>query len=290
MATTTATPSHTTATTGMRSVFPLVAFFALAYALSWLILVPAGFGLLPDSAGILAWLAPFGPAVAAFVVSGLTGGRAAVGQLLRRMAQWRVGIHWYLLILFGVPLVELLGAFTVLGAVPLDDLAQNWPLIFTSYLPQALVAVVVIGLAEETGWRGFALPRLQERRGPLVGTAVLAVLWALWHLPNLLFGGWTGVSYALWMVGTLAVAFVYTWVFNNTGGSILIAALLHAAINMSSGLVLNLVPGMEDAFGVRLYGAVAIACVIVALVLVVATRGRLGYRAEGVPLKAPARG
>jgi uncharacterized protein len=285
MATTTATPSRTTTT----SAVPLVAFFVLAYALSWLILVPAGLGLLPDSVGILAWLAPFGPAVAAFVVSALTGGRPAVGQLLRRMIQWRVGFHWYLLILFGVPLVELLGAFAVLGSVPLDDLAQNWPLIFISYLPQVLVAVVVIGMAEEAGWRGFALPRLQERRGPLVGTAVLAVVWALWHLPNLLFGGWTGASYALWLVGTLAVAFVYTWVFNNTDGSILLVALLHAAINMSSGLVLDLVPGMEDAFGVQLYGAVAIACVIVALVLVVATRGRLGYRAERVPLEAPAR-
>jgi membrane protease YdiL (CAAX protease family) len=251
--------------------------------------VPGGLGLLPDSAGILAWLAPFGPAVAAFVVTALTGGRPAVGQLLRRMVQWRVGIHWYLLILFGVPLLELLGAFAVLGSVPFDDLAQNWPLIFTSYLPQVLVAVVVIGLAEETGWRGFALPRLQEWRGPLLGTAVLAVLWAGWHLPNVLFGGWTGASYALWLVGTLAVAFVYTWVFNNTGGSILLAALLHAAINMSSGLILELVPGMDDAFGVQLYGAVAIACVIVALVLVVATRGRLGYRAERVPLEAPTR-
>ena len=287
---TTATPSRTTATSGTRSVFPLVAFFVLAYALSWLILVPAGLGLLPDGVGMLAWLAPFGPAVAAVVVTALTGGRPAVGHLLRRMVQWRVGIHWYLLILFGVPLVELSGAFAVLGSVPLDDLAKNWPLMFTSYLPQVLVAVVVIGLAEETGWRGFALPRLQERRGPLVGTAVLAVVWALWHLPNLLFGGWTGASYALWLVGTLAVAFVYTWVFNNTGGSILLAALLHAAINMSSGLVLNLVPGMEDAFGVQLYGAVAIACVIVALVLVVATRGRLGYRAESMPLEASTRG
>jgi membrane protease YdiL (CAAX protease family) len=289
MATTTATPSHTTETTGTRSVFPLVAFFALAYALSWLILVPAGLGLLPDSADILAWLAPFGPAVAAFVVTALTGGRPAVGQLLRRMVQWRVGVHWYLLILFGVPLVELLGAFAVLGSVPLDDLAKNWPHIFTSYLPQVLVAVVVIGLAEETGWRGFALPRLQDRRGPLVGTVVLAVVWALWHLPNLLFGGWTAASYALWLVGTLAVAFVYTWLFNNTRGSILLAALLHAAINMSSGLVLDLFPGMEDAFGVQLYGAVAIACVIVALVLVAATRGRLGYRVEKVPLEVPTR-
>ena len=277
MATTTATPSRTAAT----RTFPLIAFFVLAYALSWIILVPAGLGLLPDSAGVLAWVAPFGPAVSAFVVTALTGGKLAVGRLLRRMIQWRVGVGWYLLVLFGVPLVELLGAFIVLGSVPLDDLAQNWPLIFSSYLPQVLVAVVVIGLAEETGWRGFALPRLQEWRGPLVGTAVLAVVWAMWHLPNLLFGGYTGASYALWLAQCLAVAFIYTWVYNNTGGSILLAALLHAAINMGSGLVAGLVPGLEDAFNVHLYGAIALAFTVVAVVLVVATRGRLGYRAEG---------
>lgn len=274
MATTTATPSRTATT----RTFQLIAFFVLAYALSWLILVPAGLGLLPDSAAILAWVAPFGPAVAAFVVTALIGGRSAVGQLLRRMVQWRVGVGWYLLVLFGVPLVQLLGAFIVLGSVPLDDLVQNWPLIFSSYLPQVLVAVLVIGLAEETGWRGFALPRLQEWRGPLVGTAVLAVVWAMWHLPNLLIGGYTGTSYALWLAQCLAVAFIYTWVYNNTGGSILLAALLHAAINMGSGLVTGLVPDLEDAFNVHLYGAVALACAIVALALVVATRGRLGYR------------
>jgi membrane protease YdiL (CAAX protease family) len=148
---------------------------------------------------------------------------------------------------------------------------------------------VVIGLAEETGWRGFALPRLQQWRGPLVGTAVLAVVWAMWHLPNVLFGGWTGASYALWLVVTIASAFVYTWLFNNTAGSILLAALLHAAINMSSGLVLDLVPGIEDAFYVQLYGAGAIAFVTVALVLVAATRGRLGYRAQETPREAPTR-
>ena len=91
--------------------------------------------------------------------------------------------------LFGVLLVELLGAFAVLGSVPLDDLARNWPLIFTSYLPAVFITVVLVGLAEETGWRGFALPRLKERQGPLIGTAVLAVVWVAWHLPNLLFGG-----------------------------------------------------------------------------------------------------
>ena len=129
MATTTATPSRITTT---ARAFPLAAYFVLAYALSWIILVPAGLGLLPDSsAGVLSTLAPFGPAVAAFIVTALIGGRSAVGQLLRRLVQWRVGIGWYLLVLIGIPLLERLGAFAGLGAVPLEDLAKNWQFIFS---------------------------------------------------------------------------------------------------------------------------------------------------------------
>jgi membrane protease YdiL (CAAX protease family) len=123
-----------------------------------------------------------------------------------------------------------------------------------------------------------------------LATAVLAVLWAAWHLPNLPLRRLdTVASYALWLVLTLASAFVYTWVFNNTGGSILFAAMLHAAINMSSGLVTGLVPGLEDTFNVQLYGAAAIAFVTVAFVLVAATRGRLGYRAHRASLETTSR-
>jgi CAAX protease family protein len=287
MAATTATPSRITTT---ARAFPLAAFFVLAYALSWLILVPAGLGLLPDSAGgVLPWVVPFGPAVAAFVVTALIGGRPAVGQLLRRLVKWRVGIRWYLLVLLGIPLIELLGAFAVLGTVPLDELARNWPVIFTGYLPAVVYVAIFTGLGEEPGWRGFALPRLQESHGPLVGTAFLAVVWGMWHLPNVLFGGYTGLSFSLWLAGTVASAFIYTWVYNHTGGSILLAALLHGAINGSTTLVRGLLPGLDDALHLPLYGALAVAFSAAAVVLVAATRGRLGYRAERAPLEAPPR-
>jgi uncharacterized protein len=166
----------------------------------------------------------------------------AVGWLLRRLVQWRVGVGWHLLVLLGVPLVELMGAFAVLGSVPLDDLAQNWSVIFTAYLPAVLYVAIFTGMGEEPGWRGFALPRLLERHGPLLGTAVLSVVWGMWHLPNVLFGGWTGLSFSLWMALTIASTFIYTWVYNNTGGSILLAALLHGAINGGTGLVAGLLP------------------------------------------------
>lgn len=285
--TTTATPSRITTT---AKDFPLVAFFILAYALSWLVLVPAALGLIPDSsAGVLVWLPPFGPAVAAFIVTSLTGGRPAVGRLLRRLIQWRVGIRWYLLVLLGVPLITLLGAFALLGTVPLDALARNWPVIFTGYPIYVVYIAIFTGMGEEPGWRGFALPRLQDRHGPLLATAVLAVAWAMWHLPNVLFGGWTGLSFSLWLVQCLASAFIYTWVYNRTGGSILMAALLHGAINGSAGLVTGLLPGFNDALNVPLYSANALAFTVAAVVLVAVTRGRLGYRAQGERPEAPAR-
>jgi uncharacterized protein len=288
-----ATPTDTGTRASWLARHPLLAYSALAYGLSWLILAPAGLGLIPDNAGaILSWLPPFGPAVAAFLVTALIGGRPAVGQLLRRLGQWRVGARWYLLILAGIPLLGLLGAFALLGTVPFGDLARNWPAFFTRYLPTVLYVFFFTGLGEEPGWRGFALPRLQERHGPLLGTAVLGVVWALWHLPNLLFGGYTGASYALWLVATLASTVIYTWVYNRTGGSILIAALLHGAINSGSGLLgtRGLLPSFDDALHLHRYGAIALGFTAAALVLVVATRGRLGYRPDPVATAGDAAG
>jgi membrane protease YdiL (CAAX protease family) len=277
--------------TASRSAFlarhALLAYLVLAYGFSWIILVPAGLafqaGMLGDDSGpvgLLALLAPFGPALAAFVVSAAIGGRAAVGELLRRLVQWQVGIGWYLLVLLGVPVVELLGAFVVIGRVPVEDLVENLPVILGRYLPNLLAVTVLTGLAEEPGWRGFALPRLQVQPGPLVGTAILGVVWAGWHLPNLLFGGWTVESYGLWFVATVASAFLYTWVYNHVAGSLLVMMLLHATINTGAGLTTWLIPGFAATDRTPLYAATAISMGVVAIVLVMFTRGRLGFRAS----------
>src|SRR3712207_9101766 len=135
MATTAATPSRITSIT---RAFPLVAFFVLAYALSWLILVPAGFGLLPDSASVLAWLAPFGPAVAAFVVTALTGGRSSVGQLLRRLVQWRGGLSSSPPVSFCVPSPRPLGGSCPCCSWPIFGVRTNSGGAFSHHRPPGL--------------------------------------------------------------------------------------------------------------------------------------------------------
>ena len=105
------------------------------------------------------------------------------------------------------------------------------------------VLTMVLGgpLLEEIGWRGFALPRLQRRHGPLVAALVLGVLWALWHLPQFLVPTWAassgggGVSgIALFVLVAVAFSVVLSWVFNNTRGGLLIVVLVHTSIDAFS--------------------------------------------------------
>ena len=144
-------------------------------------------------------------------------------------------------------------------------------------------------LGEEPGWRGFALPRLQTRYGPLWGTLLLGFLWACWHLPHFLTsvqGGGPGTGFAAFLTNfpifvlmVMAIAIVMSWVFNHTRGSLFIAILLHASIN-TFGILAPLLP--VPALSIETSGnlAVLIGFGVPALLIVILTRGRLGYQAN----------
>ena len=141
-------------------------------------------------------------------------------------------------------------------------------------------------MGEEPGWRGFALPRLEQRSGPLVGTILLGVLWGLWHLPLFLLvpgynGAGTGfvgilIPFVAFVILVIAYTVVFTWVFNNTRGSILLAILLHASINTAVGMVPSLFPSLGGALLSAL--SKLLAWVVLAVLLIAATRGRLSYQ------------
>ena len=272
---------------GLLARHPLVFFFIIAFAGTWLFELPYvlseyGSGLLPFSSPVLLWTSPIsifvGPFLAAFVMTGVTEGRAGVRRFLRRFVLWRVGLRWYLFVLVGVPalfvlslivLPGVLGSFQGLGALlpPLSLL--GW--FVYAFFPGG-------ALGEEPGWRGFALPRLQSLHGPLLGSLILGPLWGLWHLP-LFFTPWnelTALNVVGYILTTTCLAIMYTWVFNNTKGSVFIAVLLHATFNWTTVAVGPLFPApiIED-YGLLtiLGGFGAFAVVLVAL-----TRGRLGYQ------------
>ena len=169
-------------------------------------------------------------------------------DLLRRMLRWRVGVHWYLLALFGLLVVTLLVAIPFLGVLPLEALAQNWSLLFTVFLQGILIPLVLVNLWEETAWTGFMQHTLQERHGPLLASVIAAPFFALIHMPALFIVGWmaeerTPLSQfpaVLLQVGVIAVFAVFIrvvimWLYNCAGRSVLIVALFHSAFNMTNG-------------------------------------------------------
>ena len=270
---------------------PLVWFFVIAFAWTWayvivfLILFP-----LPD---IIVRTTPgdFGPLIAAVVMSGVVAGRTGVKQLFKRMVQWRVGLAWYALAFIGVPLLYVAGIAAVPGALA----SFKAPELSTVLLyPVFYIVLLATGgpLTEEPGWRGFALSRLQQRWGPMVGTVILGLMWAAWHLPNYFRPDWAafngGLSFsgiAFFAIATVSMSAILTWAFNHTSGSILIAILIHASINFSQGLTGDLFPAAKN----NEVGPV-VALAILALVIAIATRGKLGYRGPepAPPIPAPA--
>lgn len=271
---------------GLLVKYPLTSFFVLAFAWAWLLEVPLALsanGLLPFTiplpvVALVIVAGTFGPAVAAFIMAGVTEGKVGVGRLLRRCVRWRVGILLYLFILVGIPVIVVLGGLVVPGVF-----ASFQPVIgpLLAAYPLAFVMTFALGgpLGEEPGWRGFALPRLQERNGPLLGSLILGVLWALWHLPLFWSGVWTPPTVpniVMFAVMITALTIIMTWVFNHGNGSVWMTILMHASFNTFANKIMA---PLFPAPILEVYGLlpVLIGFTATAVVLIVVTRGRLGY-------------
>ena len=199
----------------------LVAFFGLTFLLSWWSWPFYALGLAPTA------FFPCGPLVAALAVIGVTEGRAGYRDLGARMIRWRVGWTWWL-VAVGTPLAVLAVAAVanvaiwgapapVLATIAWSQIALGAAVRFVNPLDGPL--------GEEPGWRGYAVPRLQAQHSPLVSGVVLGVLVALWHLPLVASGMLAPVGLPI----TFAITLVYVWLFNRTGGSVLMTMVFHIA-------------------------------------------------------------
>ena len=220
----------------------------------------------------LVFVGAFGPTLAAVVLTGLHGERAGLKELLGRLLSWRVGLRWYVVVLFGTAAIGLLTVVLegLLGA-PTPGLSPTVPWYFL--VPAFLVGLLVGGpLNEEVGWRGYALPRLQEGMRVLTASLVLGVLWALWHLPLFFVAGTSQadfpfVHFVLWVV---ALSVLFAWVYNGTGGSLLVVVLAHGAVNFTAGFLFPIFPALAGGVGPFVIYA---ALFVVAAVLVVLFTG-----------------
>lgn len=254
-------------------------FFLLTYAMSWALWLPLVWWT-PSGATrqVLLIAGTFGPSVAAALLILARGGRSGLGSVLAKQSKWRLPLTLWAMILFA-PTVIVLTAFVIAQALGAPAGQWNDPGQIYLALPVLLYVVVFGGpLGEELGWRGFALPRLEQRIHPTAAVIVLGLLWGLWHLPLFWIEGTVQQQIPLvaYLAQITATSIVYGWLWNETRSLPAVIA-IHAATNTTVGL-LPVLPDSADSL-IPLWTAISIAAVI-ALVLVFRTKGRLGYHSE----------
>jgi membrane protease YdiL (CAAX protease family) len=236
-------------------------FFVITFVITWGTQLPAALAKLGLIAGPFERWAPFlglglfGPMVAAMVVArGEAGGvRALFGQF----RQWRTSVGWYLaaLLLPGAALTLGLAAYRIAGGV---DVGQ-WFWIPSD--PQRIVAMLLIPFTEEIGWRGYALPRLQARLGPLHASLLLGVLWGIWHFPMFVVQEVPMPLVPLSLVYFAAGSIVFTWLCNRSGSLLPMAVVAHAGAHLDNSMAS--IPGTSVPFLAQLAVYVVVAGVLV---------------------------
>jgi membrane protease YdiL (CAAX protease family) len=201
----------------------------------------------------------FGPMIAAAVTIRRSGG--SLSDWARGFLRWRVPIRYYA---YALALPALIMALMNLGLAAFG-MEPDWSAVaarMPAYLQTFFLTALIFGGQEEPGWRGFALPRLQQRHSPLVATLILGLAWGVWHIP--LYG-------PAGFVVPLILAFFYTWLYNKTD-SVLLCILLHASFTPAQDHLLL----TADAPTVDV--VLLVTYLLAAGALILLTRGRLGFR------------
>jgi membrane protease YdiL (CAAX protease family) len=281
---------------------PLAAFLMILYPVSWVLFLPAllgteGFGLIgvdiPAQVGILL-VTIFGLTGVAFMVTRIVDGKDGTRRLRRHYYQFRAGPQWYVLALLGAPVLLLCMGVAINGTGAFTLIARNAAQIPTVYLVNVVLIAILISVWEEGAWLAFVTARLQARLGALWASVLVAPLFGFIHFPLFLVTGGLidnarphgleVIEYAFYLLVffSVPVRIVMTWVYNSTRGSLPVVALLHASIDTtaSGAVLLAFYPAVD---GRLLYVGIA----IVALVVVAATRGRLGYAATAPTADVP---
>jgi CAAX protease family protein len=225
----------------------------------------------------------FGVGLAAFLVTAATDGRAGVEDLERRSLRWRVPVGWYLIALFGVPVAATLVAIATYGTEAVESPLGGWPRALGAVIVLFVLQLVLFQMPEEIGWTGFLQDRWQDRYSPLKLCAMVALPWAVWHLPDFFVDEGLGIEPLLTAPVFLVFEFIslffarvlIVWLYARTGRSILLVAIFHASFDASiSELSFDIVPGSNVARFLVFGGVIVTA----AAAVIVATKGQFAER------------
>lgn len=246
-----------------------------------------------SNSGVLPFKVPFGIALTvgwgfifvSLFMTWLTLGKDAMATLFKRFFLWRVNWKWYLTAIVLLPALQFVSVLLTawLTEVPMDfshptvrDIVPLSTPLYVLVIPWFIFEMLTNG--EEMGWRGYILPRLQARYSALASSLIVGALWGVWHLPKIAGGGiGGGRSLAWYVIAHVALAVLYTWLYNNTRGSLLLVTLFHASGN-TAGMFLPVsfavTGGIAENIMIVLY---VIAAIVVAFT---AGSGRLSHTEE----------
>jgi uncharacterized protein len=206
------------------------------------------------------------PSALGIVLTAIVFGRGTLRKLLGRLLIWRVDPRWYLVVILG--LAALAGGVVALNAFLGGPALSVDVSLLSAVILLAFMIFPGSALGEEIGWRGYALPRLQAGRSALNSSLILGVIWGFYHLP-LYFTGqpFRPLSlFAPFVVSTIALSVILTWVYNSTGGSLLLVVLIHATFNLPLTLLITPL-GSQMTLPFLLYvGLMVVAAIVVVIV------------------------
>jgi len=215
---------------------PVVTYFVLAYALSWACWIPPAIARtwLSFPYIVFAVAGVSIPSLLGIALTALVSGKTGLKELFGRLRRVRAPLIWYAVVLLLIPALLLAAA----GIPALVGLAT----VTFAFSGVAVVSAVGSALLEELGWRGFALPRMQARRPAFTASLLLGVLWGVWHLPLRIAQGvpLTAAGLVLFLFTVLlltAWTVLFTWVYNNTNGSLFLMVVLHAVIDITGATI-----------------------------------------------------
>ncbi len=218
---------------------PCFVYIFLAFSISWagwLVLILTNTA--PGFFNPWKLLAAFGPSLAGLLVIGINSGKAGLQEIWKQLTQLQVNWVWYLISLVLPPALMLtsLEIHILLGGT---GLAFNDPVEIYRVIPVFMLVLFFSVLGEEIGWRGYALPWLQKRFNALGSSLILGLIWALWHLPLFwLPGDFHEQLPLIWfLLQTVSITVLYTWVYNATHRSLFMILLLHTASNTAFGVL-----------------------------------------------------
>jgi membrane protease YdiL (CAAX protease family) len=228
--------------------YPALSLFFVSSIIGTVFLLLVIQGIVPS---FFVFIAASSVSVTGVLLTAITEGKEGVYNLFGQLGKWRVGTQWWIFVVLYLAPANLIGLYLISGNVP--DLS-NIP--FLNVIPLMFVFFVTAGLGEELGWRGYLLPRLQSRYNALYASLITGLLWALWHsvlflvdFPGFPYFNWTtqhGFITAMFffIIYLMSWSILYTWVYNNTNGSLLLSCVFHATEVWVNSLMLA--NGIDD--------------------------------------------